>query len=262
MAGRRVVSIVLPVYNEAKNIQECLRRLSNGVGNLQNEILVCYDFDGDSTLPLIQSMEDRPPTLRLVKNDLGRGVAYAMRAGFAAADGDVVVTTMADLSDPPELIPSMAEKVRAGAAVVSGSRYMSGGRQVGGPRLKAFLSRTAGLSLHFLSGLPTRDPTTNFRAYAADFVRNTPVESTQGFELALELTVKAYRAGLPIDEVPTTWQGRVAGESRFRMWKWMPAYLRWYVLAFGPARYLAGAATVLSVAFVVLCWTRRSDGVP
>jgi glycosyltransferase involved in cell wall biosynthesis len=155
-------------------------------------------------------------------------VAWALRAGFRAAAGDVVVTTMADLSDPPEIIPAMAEKIRAGAAVVAGSRYMKGGSQTGGPFLKRTLSRLAGLSLYWLAGLKTHDATSNFRAYSAAFLRQVKVESTHGFEVAMELTVKAHLAGQRIDEVPSTWVDRSAGQSRFRMWKWMPRYLRWY----------------------------------
>ena len=53
-----------------------------------------------------------------------------------------------------------------------------------------------------------------------------------GFELGLELTVKAYRLGMRVAEVPTTWRDRTAGESHFRLRKWLPHYLRWYVAAF------------------------------
>ena len=107
-----LISVVIPVYNEAENIQSCLRGLYGALRDHPHELLVCYDFDGDSTLPAIAAMPDRPPTVRLVKNDLGRGVAHALRAGFQAARGDVVVTSMADLSDPPTAIPRMAAKIR------------------------------------------------------------------------------------------------------------------------------------------------------
>jgi SAM-dependent methyltransferase len=239
-----LVSIVLPVYNEGENIQTCLRGLTAALSELRHEILVCYDFDGDSTLAEIASMPDRPVDVRLVRNDLGQGVAHALRAGFGAAKGDVVVTTMADLSDPPEVIPRLVAKVREeGASVVSGSRYMPGGRQIGGPRLKCALSRLAGLSLHYLAGIPTRDPTTNFRAYSAEFLRAVRVQSQQGFEVALELTTKAHLLGYTIAEVPTTWTERSTGASKFRLIRWLPAYLRWYVLAF--AKPMCGVAPPL-----------------
>lgn len=226
------ISVILPVYNEEGNIAACLRGLAEALRGLDHEILVCYDFDEDKTLPAIAAMENKPATVKLVRNSLGRGVAFAIRAGLQAAVGDVLVTTMADLSDPPGVIPLMAKKIRdEGADVVSGSRYMRGGSQTGGPPFKALLSRTAGLSLRWLAGLGTHDATTNFRAYSRRYIDQIRVESIAGFELALELTVKAHLQGFKVDEVPSTWKDRSAGESRFQLWKWMPRYLRWYLQA-------------------------------
>jgi glycosyltransferase involved in cell wall biosynthesis len=209
--SRALISLVLPVYNEGDNIAECLRRIERGLAGEAHEILVCYDLDQDTTLPAIAAMADRPASVRLVKNTLGRGAPKAMRAGFLAAQGDVIVTTMADLSDPPELVPRMAELVRGGADVVSGSRYMRGGSQQGGPLVKRTLSRTAGLLLYWICGVE--------------------VESARGFEIALELTVKAHLSGARVTEVPSSWVDRSAGKSNFKLWKWLPNYLRWFARA-------------------------------
>lgn len=228
-SSEKLISVLVPVYNEADNIVPCLRGLWGALKDVPHEILICYDFDGDSTLPAIERMSDKPKTLRLVKNDLGRGVAFAMRAGFAAAKGDAIVTTMADLSDPPAVILEMAKKIREnGADVVSGSRYMKGGSQTGGPLFKRTLSRLAGLSLYYMAGVNTHDSTTNFRAYSSRFLKKVDVESIYGFELGLELTAKAHTMGFKVDEVPSSWVDRTAGESRFQLWKWMPRYLYWY----------------------------------
>ena len=232
MAHGPKISVVVPVYNEHDNIAACLLGLWNALSGAPHEILVCYDFDEDTTLAAIAAMPDRPPTLRLVKNTIGRGAANALRAGFAAATGDVVVTTMADLSDPPQDILRMAELMRReGLAVVAGSRYMRGGSQSGGPWLKRTLSRLGGLSLRWIAGLGTRDATSNFRAYSKSFLERVDIESRTGFEIALELTVKAHAAGLGVGEVPTSWTDRTAGESRFRLWRWLPNYARWWLRA-------------------------------
>ena len=233
-APPQLLAVVLPVYNEAENIATCLRKLYAALLVTPHLLIVCYDFDADSTLPAIRAMPDAPPTVRLVRNTLGAGVAHALQAGFdaaLAAGADVVVTSMADLSDPPEVIPALAARIRAGAGVVSGSRYMKGGSQTGGPFLKRTLSRLAGLSLYWIARLPTHDATTNFRAYSAAFLRSTRIRSRHGFEVALELTTRAHRKGFKVDEVPSSWQDRSAGSSRFRLWKWLPRYLYWYMLA-------------------------------
>jgi glycosyltransferase involved in cell wall biosynthesis len=249
-----LISLVLPVYNEGQNIGECLRRIERGLAGEPHEILVCYDMDEDTTLPAIAAMPDRPASVRLVKNTLGRGAPKAMRAGFAAARGDVIVTTMADLSDPPELVPRMAQMVRAGAEVVSGSRYMRGGSQQGGPLLKRTLSRSAGLLLYWICGLRTRDPTNNFRAYSPQFLAGVVVESSGGFEIALELTVKAHLAGARVSEIPSSWVDRSAGKSRFRLWKWMPNYLRWF------ARAVLAPVLALAVLLAAALWAAHAGG--
>jgi hypothetical protein len=95
---------------------------------------------------------------------------------------------------------------------------MRGGRQMGGPVLKRLMSRTAGLSLYYLVGFPTHDCTNSFRLYDAALVNDLGIQSSGGFELALELTAKAFRRGVRIAEVPTTGKGtRTSGESRFRL---------------------------------------------
>jgi glycosyltransferase involved in cell wall biosynthesis len=232
------ISVVLPVYNERDNIAKCLRGLHAALAGEVHEILVCYDFDEDSTLEGMAQMDDLPPTVRLCRNRLGRGAANAIRAGFQAARGDVIVTTMADLCDPPETIPALAAKVREGAAVVSGSRYMKGGSQTGGPWLKQHFSRWAGLSLRWFAGMGTHDPTNNFRAYSRSFLDSVTVDSQTAFDIALELTVKAHLVGAKVAEVPSSWRDRTAGTSRFQMWKWMPNYLRWYWAAMLPPAFV------------------------
>jgi hypothetical protein len=138
---------------------------------------------------------------------------------------------MADISDDYSRVESMVAGVEGGADVVCASRYMPGGRQIGGPWIKSTLSRMAGLTLHGLSGLPTRDPTNSFKAYSREFLRRTPIESPAGFALAMELTVKAHFSGGRVEEVPATWSGRTKGASRFRLLSWLPLYLRWYFWA-------------------------------
>ncbi len=235
-AGAPPLSIVVPVYNEGANIGRFLAGLRDHV-RTPNEILIVYDFDEDDTLPAMRAMDRPPATLRLVKNTLGRGVVNALRVGLREARGRAVVVSMADCSDDPRHVDPMAARVLDGADIVAGSRYMPGGRQLGGPRLKRFLSRLAGVTAYRLTSIPIRDLTTNFRGYSRRVAREIEIESTGGFEVALELTVKAHLRGWRLDEIPTTWTDRTAGKSRFRLFGWLGRYLRWYTLLFG-AEYL------------------------
>jgi glycosyltransferase involved in cell wall biosynthesis len=228
--GPLLISVVVPVYQEAANIVPFLRDLEAAVHE-PHETLIVYDFPEDNTLPAVHAMEPPCPSVRLVHNTLGKGVLNALKAGFKASVGDVVIVMMADRSDEPGDVERMARLIREGADVVAGSRYVRGGRQEGGPFVKRTLSRLAGVSLHYLAGLPIRDATNNFRAYSRRVIDEIPVEGEASFALALELTLKAHWRGWRVAEVPTTWHDRTAGQSRFRLFAWLPHYLRWYLKA-------------------------------
>lgn len=222
------LSVVIPVYNEGENAVPTLRGVVEKTHVRPLEVLVVHDFDEDLTVPVVRRLQEELPQLRLHKNTLGRGVLNAMKSGLRAARGPLVLITMGDGSDDAADIDPMYDLAHGGADVVAGSRYMRGGRQVGGPLLKRSMSRAAGLSLHWIGGVPVHDATSNFRMYSKRLLNQVSIESVGGFELGLELTVKAYRLGLRVAEVPTTWRDRTAGQSRFRMWQWMPRYLHWY----------------------------------
>lgn len=222
------VDFVMPVYNEGGNIGRALAEIDEHV-QLNKRVLIIYDFDEDDTVPVVRELMSRYPWVSLVKNNLGKGVLNAIRSGIAAATSDVVIITMADLSDDLTVVPRMVELIRErGYDIVCASRYMKGGRQIGGPWLKGTLSRLAGLSLYWLGGLPVHDATNAFRAYRRDVLAAIPIESTGGFEYSLEITAKAHARGARITEVPSTWRDRTTGQSRFKLGAWLPKYMKWY----------------------------------
>jgi glycosyltransferase involved in cell wall biosynthesis len=196
-------------------------------------VLVVVDDDHDSTVPVLDEYTRKEPRLRRVVNTYGPGPANAIRFGIDAALAPVAVVTMADGCDDPRQIDELARLVDRGVAVAAASRYMPGGQQVGGPMMKALLSKAAGRSLHVLARTGTQDATNSFKAYSTDFVRQVGIDSRAGFEIGIELTAKAKRLGLPVAEIPTIWLDRQAGVSSFKIAQWIPSYLRWYRFAFG-----------------------------
>jgi dolichol-phosphate mannosyltransferase len=225
------LTAVIPVYNEAENILATLRQLE-AQALPRHEILVVYDRDDDTTLPVLAAEAAAFPQVRTVKNAFGPGVLNAIRTGLKAARGDAVVVVMADMADDLRALGPMLEAFAAGADVVCGSRYMAGGEQRGGPRLKGLLSRAAGQSLHLLTRIPTHDVTNSFKLYRRSFLESVAIESRGGFEIGMELTVKAFTGGYRVAEVPSVWTDRTAGQSRFKLWRWLPRYLKWYLYAF------------------------------
>jgi dolichol-phosphate mannosyltransferase len=221
------LSLIVPVFNEQETFPGLIAEVERHVPP-PFRMLVVYDFDEDTTLPVAREHRAGREWLELVRNDLGRGPANAIRAGFAAAGEGPALVVMADLSDDLSDVPKMLDEYHSGNRIVCASRYMRGGRQKGGPWLKGLLSRTAGLSLYWLARFPTHDATNNFRMYDAALVNQIGIESRHGFEIGLELTAKAFAKGCRITEVPTIWTDRTAGQSNFRILQWMPGYLRWY----------------------------------
>ena len=227
-----MLDIIIPVYNEAENIERCLLEIAQKV-TVPMRVMVVFDFKEDNTIPVVEKLSPNLPfQVKLVHNNLGRGPMNAIKKGFEEADGEAVLVTMADLSDDMGIVDLMYRHIENGADVVCGSRYMKGGRQIGGPLIKKLMSRTAGLSLHYLAGVPTKDATNNFKMYSKRAIDGIDIMSNGGFEIGLEMVVKARNYGMRIVEVPSVWRDRVEGDSKFRLLKWLPAYLRWYMLAF------------------------------
>jgi hypothetical protein len=141
---------------------------------------------------------------------------------------EMVLVMMADSSDRLDVVDSMCLMMEKGYDLVCGSRYMKGGSQNGGPFWKSLFSRCAGVSLHILTKIPTHDCTNSFKLYRKSMLDNIELESIGGFEIGLEICVKAYVGGYRIGEVPSRWFDREEGKSNFHMWKWLPHYLHWY----------------------------------
>jgi glycosyltransferase involved in cell wall biosynthesis len=222
--------VILPVHFEQETVGRTLAALHDQVLH-PCRVLVVYDLDEDPTVEVVRRGAVAWPNVTLMKNAYGRGVLGALKTGFDATNTTYTVVFMADLSDDPEVINAMIDKADEGFDVVSASRYMEGGSKIGGPWLKSFLSRSAGQSLHLLTRVPTHDATNACRLYRTTFLRSVEIESVGGFEVTMELTIKAYLMGLPLAEVPATWRDRTAGKSKFNFRQWLPHYIRWYLYA-------------------------------
>jgi glycosyltransferase involved in cell wall biosynthesis len=226
-------SIVVPALNEGDQIGVFLQRLEEAV-NLSVEVLIIVDTPLDSTLIGISNYASTRHLIRGVISELPNGPANAIRYGISSSNSDIVVITMADGSDDPRVIDDLIRLIERGCAIASASRYMPGGQQIGGPRIKRFLSKNASKALWFLLGIGTHDSTNSFKAYSKKFIEEVGIESNKGFEVGLELVAKAHRNRRMIAEVPTIWIDRTVGESNFQMRRWLPQYLRWFFYAFGP----------------------------
>src|SRR5438552_10632796 len=207
------LAIVIPVYNEGANFPALWSGLVSQVRSRFIAVVV-YDFPEDDTVPVVREIiatgENR---IQLLQNNVGRGVVGAILTGFNQVEDGPLLVVMADASDDLSRVDEMLNVYRQGYQIVVGSRYMKGGCIEGGPWFKQALSRLAGVSLHWLRGIPTHDATNAFKIYDRDMLRLFAIESRGGFELNLEITVKAFLEGCAIAEVPSRWKDRTYGKS-------------------------------------------------
>jgi dolichol-phosphate mannosyltransferase len=236
--------IIVPVYNEAENFPNLRSALVSAIRS-PFEVFIIYDFDEDNTVPVVQrAIAEGDTRFHLHKNTVRRGVVGALQTGFSLATRGPVLVVMGDLSDDLTQVDEMVALYQEGYQLVAASRYMPGGQLLGGPFLKRNLSKWAGRTLCWLRGLPTCDATNAFKLYDGEMLNSFNLESRGGFEISLEITVKAFLAGYRITEFPTTWRDRTQGKSRFRLWHWLPLYLKWYFHAFRPrSKKVAAEAT-------------------
>jgi dolichol-phosphate mannosyltransferase len=126
----------------------------------------------------------------------------------------------------------MAKLYWQGCDVVCASRFIPGGSMIGCRWYKAVPVRLVALTLHSLARLPAHDPTNALRLFSRRLLDRVRIESSEGFTYSIELLVKCHRLGWRIGEVPAQWFERREGASRFRVFNWAPAYLRWYLYAY------------------------------
>lgn len=221
------LSIVIPAHNEEDNIAGVIEQIEKDIP-MPFDLVVINDHSTDKTQEIVLSLSKKYSNLMLVENNLSAGFANAIKTGFSSIKTEVVVLVMGDLCDDLKTIPLMFEKIEEGFDLVCASRYIKGGGRLGGSRIKGFLSSSAGRSLHFLLGIPTHDIANAFKMYRKKVLDSIEIKS-QGFEISMELPLKAYYSGFKITEVATTWKERTKGKSSFKIFKLLPNYIKLYL---------------------------------
>ena len=223
------LSIVIPAHNEQDNITDVINKVENSL-DMPHELIVVNDHSIDATAELVQRVSRQYSNIRLVENLNEIGFANAIKTGFANNKSDVVVPVMADLCDDLRTIEEMFKKINEGYDVVCGARYIKDGARIGGSKIKGFFSHLVGKSLYYLLGIPTHVIANAFKMYRKNVIDSIDIKS-KGFEISMEIPLKAYYLGFKITEVPTVWKERTRGKSSFRMFKLLPSYLKLYLWA-------------------------------
>jgi dolichol-phosphate mannosyltransferase len=210
------------MYNEADNVAALLERLQ-GVrsrSGLDLTAIAVDDGSRDETLSRLVALQHQYPWLRVARHQRNRGMAAALRTGIAEALAergpafDAVAFMDADLTHAPEDLPLLIEPLAADRAdFVLGSRYVRGGGMRGVPWARRLISIVGNAGVRRVLGVPMGDLTSGFRAARVAVFRAIRLDEN-GFGIQLEGTVKAYRAGFRVVEVPITLGVRKNGYSK------------------------------------------------
>jgi glycosyltransferase involved in cell wall biosynthesis len=210
------VSVVMPIYNECWTIREVVRRVV-AMSDHVHELVMVDDGSTDGTRDLLADLVKKHKghgmDLRLILKDRNEGKGAALREGFQAATGDVVLIQDADLEYDPADYPRLLAPLLAGKAdVVYGSRFLGGDHNV-----LLFWHRLANYLLTLMCNLVTNlnltDVWTCYKVFRADLIRRLPLTS-RGFDFEPEVTVKLAKLGCRIFEVPVSYHGRTYAEGK------------------------------------------------
>src|SRR4051794_20851270 len=211
----KLLSVIVPVYNERNTVGEIIRRMRNVELPVDREIIVVDDGSTDGTDKVLAAVEDS--TVRVVRHDANRGKGAAVRTGLKAARGDVVLIQDADLEYGPEDWPRLIAPILRGRAhVVFGSRYL--GEREAMSIAHYLADRSLSLFAGLLFNTAISDIQTGFKVFNREVLDGLEIES-DGFDLEPEITAKLLRSKRRIYEVAVSFSGRSQEEGRKFTWR-------------------------------------------
>ena len=223
MYEMKKISCVVPAYNEEENLEELIERLIPVLESHDEtkdyEIILVNDNSTDNTPSIIDALANENPRIKPVHRASTPGFGNAIKEGFKHAEGDIIIPVMGDLSDEPKDIPKLVRKIEEGYDIAYGSRFIKGGSVEDYPTAKMLANRIFNNAVRFLFGIPHRDVTNAFKAYKREVLDAIGIENieAEGFDLTVEIPLKAHILGFKSAEVPVNWHGREKGEAKLKL---------------------------------------------
>lgn len=204
------LSVIIPIYNEVESIQEIVKRVKNT--NLAWEIVLVDDGSKDGTRDLIKEMDGKD-NIRVILHEKNQGKGAAVRTGFEAARGDVLLIQDADLEYDPRDYPTLLKPLDEGLAdVVYGSRFLGGPR-----RVVMFWHMVANYLLTFMTNILYNtilsDMETGYKVFRRKVIEDMPLHARR-FDFEPEFTAKVLKRKYRIFEVPITFNPRDYSEGK------------------------------------------------
>jgi glycosyltransferase involved in cell wall biosynthesis len=211
------VSVVIPVYNEARTIEQIIRKVQVVRTDCEKEIIVVDDSSTDGTRGKISELATKYHNIRTIYHNDNKGKGAALYSGFAVASGDVIIIQDADLEYDPQDYPNLLRPILKGETdVVYGSRFLSGPREN-----HLFWHRAANGFFTWLSnavnGTKLTDMSTCYKVFKRDILTGLNLKS-QRFAFCPEFTAKIARKKIKIIEVPISYKGRSYEDGKKITW--------------------------------------------
>lgn len=219
-------SLIIPFMNEKEYAELTMRTAFDYLTEKGQEFeLVAVDDSTDGTWEILKEFEEKHDHVLVIKGGDPPGYGKALRQGFAAASGDIIIPFNGDLCDSLDDVMTYIQKIEEGYDMVFGSRYMPGGEIVDHPSTKVMISRLGNIFIGLLSGIKCDDITNTFKAYRKEVIEDVKPVSVK-YDLGIELAMKAVKKGYTYTTVPVIWMKREFGASKMVVFVAIITHLR------------------------------------
>lgn len=212
-----LISIIIPTFNESKNISNILKSIKENLLLTDLEVIVVDDNSPDGTGMIvddyIKSMKNIPDySISIIHRKVKGGLSSAILEGLKHSKGEIIAVMDSDFSHPPRIIPKMLEKLKKTQCdIVVASRYVAGGSVQGWPFKRKLMSLIATKIAKIGLGVTPKDPMSGFFMFRRKIIDGLKFDAI-GFKLLLELLVKTK--GVKVEEIPYTFTDRQFGSSK------------------------------------------------
>jgi dolichol-phosphate mannosyltransferase len=216
MKNIMLLSVVIPAYNEADNLDVTVNALTQVLirEEVPFEIIVVNDNSSDNTSQVIDELKkDNPNVVRVDRMPPG-GYGRAVRSGLEVCRGEVIIIYMADNSDDPEDVVRYYRKLEEGYDCVFGSRFMGDSKRVNYPLVKLLVNRLVNFVIRLMFWCRFNDLTNAFKAYRREVVEDCGPYHSCHFNLTVEMSLNALIRKYNIAQIPINWYGRTWGCSK------------------------------------------------
>ena len=217
------ISIVVPAHNEEGNLENLVSKLVPVLESHKEtenyELVLVDDNSKDGTPHIIDALAKENRRIRPVHRTNTPGFGNAIKSGFRESSGEVIIPVMGDLSDDPEDIPKLVQKIEEGYDIAYGSRFVKGGSLQGYPGPKMIANRAFNNLVRLSFGMQNKDVTNAFKAYKREVLEAIGIDNIEanGFDLTVEVPLKAHILGFKSAEVPVSWNGRKRGKAKLKL---------------------------------------------